>query len=215
MKPHPLVLILSAAGALVLGAAPDKASTPAATADQPVFVGGIGAPTGMGRPDIIGKWKSWMLKESIGITTPQMWQVEVIYTNEWVDIQALGRPPLRNRAEVNRIHQRAFDQVRALLTPEQRAKFNLLPQHLGGGLSTRSPWDRVDRLDTLVHLSPLQRDQALSVFIAATEEFEETGAGASPAQRAIIVRTTSRMIRSILTPEQQKLLDAGRRPHGA
>jgi len=205
MKFQSLVIALFAVGTIGLRAAEGTAPAPDSKADQPVFVGGIGAPTGMGRPDIIGKWKSWMLKESIDITTAQMWQVEVIYTNEWVDIQALGRPPLRDRAEVNRIHRRAFEQVRVILTPEQRAKFNLLPQHLGGGLTTRSPWDRVDQLDKLVHLSAAQKEQALSVYIAATEELEETGAGTPSAQLFTINRTMRRMIRSILTPGQQAI----------
>jgi Spy/CpxP family protein refolding chaperone len=215
MKPQPLIIALFAVGTIGLAASEGGAPAPDSKADPPVFVGGIGAPTGMGRPDVIGKWKSWMLKESIDITTAQMWQVEVIYTNEWVDIQALGRPPLRSRAEVNKIHKRAFEQVRAILTPEQRVKFNLLPQHLGGGLTTRSPWDRADQLDKLVHLTPAQKEQALSVFIAAAEELGEAGAGAPSAQLATINRTMRRMIRSILTPEQQKIWDASRRSHGA
>jgi hypothetical protein len=182
---------------------------PGGRADDPIFVGGIGSPVfNSCRPDALGKGIAWTLKDAIDLTTPQARQAEIIFTNEWVDIQALG--PFPRQSAVMPIRRRTVEQVRALLTPGQRAKFDVYPQRYGGGMFGLSPWDRLDRLDRLLHLTPSQKEGALKVLVEGTEVLMELQA---PAEAPNARRVRAAMIadlRAVLSPEQQRILDESR-----
>lgn len=174
-------------------------------ANDPIFVGGVGGPdVSQGSPELVGNIRARELKDALGLTTGQTWQIANIYIQEWVDKEWLG--PLPSPEAFAPVRQRALDQVRALLTPEQRAQFNLLPLWSGGGLTTRSPWDQVDMLDKLVHLSPHEKALALRAYIETTEGLMEIPEAGRTSPLAVELHVATRnYIRTLLTPEQRRV----------
>ena len=151
------------------------------------------------------------LGNALGLTSAQTYKIELIVTQERADRYALGSVP--SKADDARIKQHAGDQIRALLTPEQRVKFNLVPERLGGGLIGKSPWDQLDRLDKLVHLTPAQKKPILDELIDRTENLMENQAPERAAEAREIRLGMNAEIRALLTPEQQKILDASVEKH--
>lgn len=179
-----------------------------------VVPGGVvasGHPSGSGdgdqtcRPEVIGQTRARELEHALELTTTQTHQVVDISIQESADCQALGPSPSPSSTL---IRQRARDQIRALLTPEQRAKFNLIPERLGGGLIGKSPWEQRERLDKLVHLTPAQKQPVLDALIDRTENLMENQGREQTARAQEIRSITNAEIRALLTPEQQKILDA-------
>ena len=104
--------------------------------------------------------------------------------------------------------------IREVLTPEQRKKYDRAPQTAGGGLTLAKPENKLDRLDQLVALTTEQKGQAIKIF---TTEFEtllelpeaERGVGGMTVRKA-----TREAIRTILKPEQQAKYDAAPQSKG-
>ncbi len=123
------------------------------------------------RPDILGKNRSQALQQAIGLTNEQTFKIERILTQETADCQAMGAAALAVGGTGSA--WRARDEIRALLTPLQRAKFNLVPESHGGGLFGPSPWEQLARLDKLIHLAPEQKQPVLEALIDRTENLME------------------------------------------
>lgn len=164
-----------------------------------------GPQAGECRPEALGLGRARELEKALGLTTIQTHEVADISTQESADCQALGPLPSPSSAT---IRQRARDQIRALLTPEQRAKFNLVPERLGGGLTGKSPWEQLERLDKLVHLTPAQKQPVLNEFIDRTENLMENQGPEKTARAQEIRSVMNAEIRALLTPEQRVVLDA-------
>jgi|GEM_PF-2557632 len=196
MKIH--ASILSGCAVLLGMAVSSKAS-------DPVFVGGVGSTIVHARPEITGELRAQWLKDAIDLTTEQTDKIAILFINEKVELNALGYVP--PHGAVAAVRQRYLEQVRALLTPGQRAKFNLIAQKFGGGRIGRSPWDLVDQLDKLVHLTPAQKSAALDVFIAGTELVTENDGPEQAAMARKIRLAMKDDIRGLLTPDQQKIWD--------
>jgi hypothetical protein len=146
------------------------------------------------------------LKPALGLTAEQAREIELIITQEEFDLDALG--PVPARTTMRPIQLRAREQIRSLLSADQRLKFNLIPLKFGGGLLGKSPWEHLDRLDKLVHLAPARKGPVLDELIAWTEDRME-GAAPDQASQAQEDRLMVReQIRALLTPRQRQLLDA-------
>ena len=164
------------------------------------------------RPEIQGKVRSLALQQAIELSNEQTFKIERILTKEAADCQAMGPPPW---PPASPIRQRARDDIRALLTPGQRAKFNLVPESSGGGLFGLSPWEQLAWLDKLVHLSPEQKPPVLNGLIDRTENLMENHGPEKAGKRNEIRAEMYVEIRALLTPEQQKILDASLEKHAA
>jgi beta-lactamase regulating signal transducer with metallopeptidase domain len=181
--------------------------------DDPIFTGGIVTPKIS--PELLGQSMAWDLKNAIdGLTTPQMHKIAAILIDEWADRETLSWAKMSSPATVAPIRKRALDQVRALLTPEQRVQFDLIPQNLGGGLVGMSPWDQLDRLNKLVHLTAAQKSAALEVYIQGTEILMENRAPDQAAEAGKIRVAMRKYISALLTPEQQKIWNAAPQTKG-
>ena len=166
--------------------------------------------SGTPRPEVLGRSRARELESALDLTTVQTHQIANIITQETADCQALGPAPW---PPAHPIRQRARDQIRALLTPEQRAKFNLIPEKMGGGLTGLSPWEQLDKLDKLVHLAPGQKKPVLDELIDRTENLMENQAPEQASKAQEIRLVISAEIRALLTPEQQKILDTAEAKH--
>ncbi len=104
--------------------------------------------------------------------------------------------------------------IREVLTPAQRIKYDRAPQISGGGLTLALPENKVTRLDQLVRLNADQKAQALKIFTAefdallALTEADRLAGGANARQ------TMREAIRAILKPEQQVKYDAAPQSKG-
>jgi hypothetical protein len=105
------------------------------------------------------------------------------------------------------IRPRMHAELRAILTPEQRKKYDRTPQIDGGGLTLQTPENKAGRLDALVKLTPRQMTQTRAIFsdeldaLLALLEADRLRGGAP------IRQETRAKIRAILTPEQQGIYD--------
>jgi hypothetical protein len=172
-------------------------------AGDPLFVGGTGSTIVRSRPEIRGEMRAWWLKDELNLTTEQTDRIAILFVNESVEMDALGYVP--PRGAVTAVRQRWLAQVRDLLTPDQRGKFNLIAQSYGGGRVGKSPWDLLERLDKLVHLTPVQKTAALDILIRGTEFVTESD---GPDQAAMVRKIHQAMkaeIRGLLTTDQLKL----------
>lgn len=149
------------------------------------------------------------LQHNLGLTDAQTYKIELIFIQENVDFHPAGRTAERilSKAEVASIRQRTRDQIRVLLTPTQRANFNLISQKNGGGLIGASPWKQLERLDKLVHLTAAQKQPILDELIDRTENLMENKAPEQAAKEQEIRLAMNAEIRALLTPEQQTILD--------
>lgn len=98
--------------------------------------------------------------------------------------------------------ENAIREIRAMLTPSQRAVYDHTPSARGGGLNLATPEERVKALDREVGLSGEQRKVALQVF---TEEYESLAALAPEEREAKGLRfrnAANDQIRSLLTAAQ-------------
>ena len=157
-------------------------------------------------PDWVAENIAYFLKRALKLSAGQTSQIELILKRGAGDVLALGAAP--PPAALAAIRQRMRDQIRPLLTEEQRARFNLISQQAGGGLVGMSPWDQVNRLDQLVHLTPAQKKAVLDEYIDLVENLMEAQAPEQAAQAKEVRKTIKKEIRALLTPEQRKLWDA-------
>jgi Spy/CpxP family protein refolding chaperone len=181
----------------------------AGNAADPLFVGGVGSTIVQSRPEVRGELRAWWLKDELNLTTEQTDRIAILFINENVELDALGYVP--SRGAVTAVRQRWQAQVRDLLTPDQRGKFNLLAQSYGGGRVGKSPWDLLERLDRLVHLTPTQKTAALDILIRGTEFVAESDGPDQAAMVRKIHQATKEEIRGLLTADQLKLWQAAPR----
>ncbi len=103
--------------------------------------------------------------------------------------------------------QQSRSAIRALLTPEQRKKYDVSPQSLGGGLIT-DPANIVLRLDQAVALTPEQKKRASDIIWA---DLRAQMAALPPDEtlKGFLWRDDLRAeLRALLTPEQQAKFEA-------
>jgi RNA polymerase sigma factor (sigma-70 family) len=98
----------------------------------------------------------------VHLTADQAKRAADVFGRELTALDAFGT--LEDRAVKGmEIRQQSRADIRALLTPEQRRKYDIAPQSMGGGLSV-DPANLVDRLDKLVALTPEQKKNATEIF---------------------------------------------------
>jgi hypothetical protein len=139
------------------------------------------------------------LDQLVGLTSDQKAKAAQIFQTEDQSIEALA--PNDRLVKGSDARQSSRQQIRALLTPPQRNKFDLAPQTMGGGLRT-NPDNLVDRLHQLLNFSAEQKQRAREILwneladqLAAVPE-----GGELPGFRW---RDATRdQLRAILTPEQ-------------
>lgn len=154
----------------------------------------------------MAKYTAAGLQDTLGLTVAQARQIELILSQESGDIQMHGGVRSPDFVIPAQLHARS--QIRALLTPEQRAQYNLIPWYFGGGLVGLSPWVQLDQLDRLAHLTSAQKKAALEIYIEGTETLMENRAPKPTAQTRETRFAVRKEIRALLTPEQQKIWDA-------
>jgi hypothetical protein len=104
--------------------------------------------------------------------------------------------------------------IRDVLTPEQRKKYERTPQTNGGGLTVARPENKLERLDQLVALTAEQKTQAMRIFntefeaLLALPDSERTMGGMT-ARKA-----TREAIRAILDSGQQAKYDVAPQSKG-
>ena len=89
--------------------------------------GGKGGGRGMQSPD----QQVARLDEAVTLTADQKTKALAIYTKAAADIQAI--PQEERQAKMREMGQATRDQIRALLTDEQKTKFDAMPQPGRGG----------------------------------------------------------------------------------
>lgn len=159
-----------------------------------------------GRPELRAQHRVELLDLKLSLTASQKHEIEAIYTEEISEIMTLGAAPSRDAQ--GKISLAASERIRPLLTPEQRQKFNLIPMGSGGGLLGKSPWEQLERLDTLVHLSTDQKNSALKVYVIGTEALMENQLPENAAAVRKIRTAMSEDINRILTPAQREIWEA-------
>lgn len=128
--------------------------------------------------------------------------------------ESLAVPVERRTLDDGSIRKKMRADIREVLTPAQRIKYDRAPQINGGGLTQALPENRVIRLDQLVRLNADQKAQALKIFNTELEAIlalpeTERAIGGMPARKA-----TREAIRAILNPEQQAKYDAAPQTKG-
>jgi hypothetical protein len=139
------------------------------------------------------------LDQLVTLTNEQKTAATQIFQTEE---DALAAIPAAERLEKGETARKtARQQLRALLTPQQRNKYDLAPQAMGGGLRS-NPDNILDRLDQLVKLTPEQKQRARQILwneladqLAAVPEGGEL-------QGFFWREPTRDLLRAIFTPEQ-------------
>jgi hypothetical protein len=157
-------------------------------------------------PKDIGERQAWNLTRALDLASVQTDKIGIILTSEITALDALGDSPAP--ATKASIRQRAADQIRPLLTVQQEAGFNLIPQEYGGGLVGFTPEERVDRLDSWVHLKRAQKSAALKIYREATETLMENQAPEKIDQARNIRHAMKQEILALLEPKQRALWNA-------
>lgn len=159
-----------------------------------------------GAQDSFAETRVAQIDALVHLNPEQRTRIADLYTREAADLQAAAST---HRGMADIAHGTAAN-VRALLTPEQRAIFDRTPQSKGGGLTIAPPEVLVGVLDRQVGLSDAQKAVALKVYqeqfdaLAAMSE-EDRQANAAP-----IYQTARDQIRALLTPDQVDKSDAAR-----
>src|SRR5262249_33252400 len=101
----------------------------------------------------------------------------------------------------------ARKEIRAVLTPQQRNRYDLAPERVGGGAEQDFAFE-LKQLDQLVHLTREQFEKAKKTFasgVLAQAQFADEENG--PETRRIRANTQEE-IRALLTPEQLKIYNS-------
>jgi Spy/CpxP family protein refolding chaperone len=141
----------------------------------------------------------------VKLTADQKLRAAEIFRNENAILDAFTNIDDRALKGMDaRVESRA--QIRALLTPEQRKKFDVSPQSLGGGLPV-DPQNLVDRLDQVVSLTADQKAKALQIiWNDLTDQLAATPEG--QALKGFMWQQPVRdQLRALLTPAQQAKFD--------
>lgn len=142
---------------------------------------------------------------ALGLTEGQKAQALDIVQAAIAGLQAL---PESDRLEQGApIRSKMQAQIRAILTPEQRQKYDRTPQMYGGGLTLMTPEDQVARLNTLFTLTDAQKAVALKIFDDELEALLAIPEGDRLTKGGNARRAALADVRAILTPEQQKTYD--------
>jgi Spy/CpxP family protein refolding chaperone len=154
----------------------------------------------------------------VGLTPEQQARVAEIFRKE---ADALADIPNADRAlQGMDARKGARAEVRALLTPEQRKKYDVSPQTLGGGMRT-NPENLAQRLHEIVALTPEQKRQVTAIFM---DDIIDQMAALPPEEELPGFRWHDKVrgqLRTVLTSEQQAKFDvttpyrASGRPAGA
>lgn len=144
------------------------------------------------------------LDELVRLTAEQKAQAAALFAKEY---NVLEQIPVADRGEKGRDARLATRKdVRDVLTPDQRRKYDVSPQAVGGGLPV-DPASMVARLDESVALSPEQKRQAAEILWADIIE----QVAALPEERTLNGFLWSDgvrdRLRAILTPEQRIRFD--------
>lgn len=146
------------------------------------------------------------LTQLVGLTAAQRAQIAPVLQVEYDALIAISSDERPEKGADARVASR--EQVRALLTPEQQKIYDRAPQFRGGGLTLIAPETKLERLDTLVRLTPGQKEVATKVFEEELESLlaippADRGAKGVEARQAAMAQ-----VRSMLNPQQQEIYDA-------
>lgn len=146
------------------------------------------------------------LNTLVGLTPEQQARVAGIFRKEASALEAF--PAGEQRAiQGMETRQAARAEVRALLTPEQRKKYDVSPQTLGGGMRT-NPEALMQRLDETVALSADQKRMVTAIFL---DDIIDQMAALPPEEELPGFRWRDKVrtqLRAVLTAEQQAKFDA-------
>jgi Spy/CpxP family protein refolding chaperone len=162
---------------------------------------------------------------AVKLTDAEKAGINAIWDQHEKQVFAVLQNPSLDRAaareQVHAIMQSSRDQVRAVLTPAQQAAFDAMPRrpHPGGWRDAeRRAKERLAAIDATVRLTPAERSAIKAIWFAKRAQIH--AALADPSldrpeirERIRTLRESTRSdVRSVLTPEQQKLFDAMPRP---
>jgi hypothetical protein len=105
------------------------------------------------------------------------------------------------------IRERARTEIRALLTPEQRAIYDRAPQRLGGG-AMQDAAAKVDRIDQMVELSDEQLAQVAEIYQKETDALLALPLSERAIQGAKFSQSAKTEVEALLTPRQKLKLAA-------
>ncbi len=168
---------------------------------------------GGGSMSMMAAERTARLDKLVGLTADQRAEATEVFREENAAVDAIGGD-LRDRAlQGAPAREQSRAQIRALLTPTQRKKFDLSPQSDGGGLAV-NPDVMVARIDKLLTLTADQKVQATAIiWNALTDEI-----AALPEDQALKgfrwQQATVDQLRAILTAAQQQIYDATPVPQG-
>jgi hypothetical protein len=146
------------------------------------------------------------LDQAVGLSSGQRAQVIEIFQKE---IEALNAfTPQERPVKGMEARQGALAEVRAMLSPVQRKRYDLTPQGQGGGLTMMSPENEVARLDAAVALTASQKAAAAGIFVEQIEALMDIPPADRPEKGAPIRQAAKAQIRALLTAEQQQKYDA-------
>ena len=142
----------------------------------------------------------------VQLSSNQQTAALLIFAHENAVLDSLATPEERvQKGSDARLASRT--QIRAVLTPEQRKKYDISPQTLGGG-SVVNPESFVDRLHQAIPLNAEQKTEALQII---WHEHIDQVAATPPDQAPkgfFWSQAVRDQLRAILTPEQQAKFDA-------
>jgi RNA polymerase sigma factor (sigma-70 family) len=140
----------------------------------------------------------------VHLSAEQKTRAAEIFARENAILESIPMEERGEKGQEARVASR--NDVRSLLTPEQRQKYNVSPQSAGGGLGF-NPEALVSRLHQTVNLTPEQQQKATQIFWEDTID----QAAALPADQYLEGyrwRDQARArLRAILTPQQQATFD--------
>jgi hypothetical protein len=149
------------------------------------------------------------LHAAVSLTTEQQAAAMGIFTAQIAGLMDI--PPADRALKGMAIRQGTRAQVRALLTPEQQAKYDATPQINGGGQKV-NPANLAERLDLVVNLSDEQTRQVAAIFMQESTDLQPLTPTEQPTKGHDIRQAAKAQVRALLTPEQQSKLDAN--PNG-
>jgi len=137
----------------------------------------------------------------VSLTREQRKLVTEIINHTVAEILAV--PADRRTLDDGSIRNQMRRDIREVLTPAQRIKYDRAPQINGGGLTLALPENKVTRLDQLVRLNADQKAQALKIFTVEFEALFALTEADRLAGGANARKTAREAIRIILNSEQQ------------
>lgn len=178
-----------------------------------IFVAAVGG-TGLAQPINLTHPEQMVASVDglVSLTRAQRKLVTEIVNQTVTDVLAV--PADRRTLDDGAIRNQMRRDIREVLTPEQRIKYDRAPQISGGGLTLALPENKVIRLDQLVRLNADQKTQALKIFTAEFEALFALTEADRLAGGANARKTAREAIRAILNSEQQAKYDAAPQSKG-